>query len=155
MVIAMSVLILCGMEIIKVMSRNEYTAGWFQSGINSISNFLAGNKSYDNSNDAMSALFNDDFWKLPPFPRVLIGTGHSLYLAEGYNHSDVGYINEIWIWGIIGCVVFYGTIIKQCGVLMRNKNQLYSFIGIFLMLSYFFFNINAAALGYKPGPAGW
>ena len=67
MVIAMSVLILCGMEIIKVMSTNEYTAGWFQSGINSISNFLAGNKSYDNSNDAMSALFNDDFWKLPPF----------------------------------------------------------------------------------------
>lgn len=153
MVIAMSVLILCGMEIIKVMSTNEYTAGWFQSGINSISNFLAGNKSYDNSNDAMSALFNDDFWKLPPFPRVLIGTGHSLYLAEGYNHSDVGYINEIWIWGIIGCVVFYGTIIKQCSVLMRNKNQLYSFIGIFLMFSYFFFNIKGAAFGYNAGAA--
>ena len=47
--------------------------------------------------DNMGTLTSSNFWNFPSFPRIICGTGHSLYEAQGYHYSDVGYINELWI----------------------------------------------------------
>lgn len=139
-------------EVIKLMSTNEYTASWVNSGIDSIINFINGKSSAGNNNDAMSLLFQQNFWKLPSFPRIIFGTGHSLYEAEGYSHSDVGYVNELWLYGILGCILLYGEIIKLCVTTWkRSKDSVIKFSSIFLLVAYFFFNIKGAALGYNPG----
>ena len=147
---ALGILAFLGMKVLEIMSTNEYTASWFQSGIDSINNFISGNKSMGN-NDAMRLLLEKQSWDLPDFPRIIIGTGHSLYAAEGYSHSDVGYINELWLFGITGCIFLYGNIIRLCSKLHRSKNFIFKFLGLFLVMAYFFFNIKGAALGYNPG----
>jgi hypothetical protein len=150
--IAIGLLLVIGLKILEIMSTNEYTAGWFSSGINSITSFFDGTKSNNASNDAMSLLFQDKFWKWPSFPRILVGTGHSLYLAQGYSHSDVGYVNEVWLFGIFGCAILYGEIVRLCWSMTRKANKyIFKFSAIFLMTAYFFFNIKGAVLGYNPG----
>ncbi len=150
--IAIGLLIIAGSKILDIMSTNEYTAGWFQAGIKSIQNFMSGNRTSNTSGDAMSMLFQDNFWKFPTFPRIIFGTGHSLYGAEGYAHSDVGYVNEIWLFGILGCLLLYGKIIEMCGMMKKSTRiPVFDYAAIFLLISYFFFNIKGAALGYNPG----
>lgn len=151
MLASFSFLSLSGIELIQALESNEYTLKWLQSGMFSITDFFS-KKSYNYGDDAMSLLFQSKFWQLPTFPRILIGTGHSLYLAEGYRHSDVGYINEIWLFGLIGCSVLYGKIILLCKKLVFCPNgYIAKYAGIFLFISYFFFNIKGAVLGYNPG----
>lgn len=150
--IAIGLLIIAGSKILDIMSTNEYTAGWFQAGIKSIQNFMSGNRTSNTSGDAMSMLFQDNFWKFPTFPRIIFGTGHSLYGAEGYAHSDVGYVNEIWLFGILGCLLLYGKIIEMCGMMKKSTRiPVFDYAAVFLLISYFFFNIKGAALGYNPG----
>lgn len=150
--IAIGLLIVAGSKILDIMSTNEYTAGWFQAGIKSIQNFMSGNRTSNTSGDAMSMLFQDNFWKFPTFPRIIFGTGHSLYGAEGYAHSDVGYVNEIWLFGILGCLLLYGKIIEMCGMMKKSTRiPMFDYAAVFLLISYFFFNIKGAALGYNPG----
>lgn len=70
--IAIGLLIIAGSKILDIMSTNEYTAGWFQAGIKSIQNFMSGNGTSNTSGDAMSMLFQDNFWKFPTFPRIIL-----------------------------------------------------------------------------------
>ena len=151
-VVTVGVLAFFGIKILEVLSTNEATTSWFQSGIKSIERILSGEKLTDGTNDALSLLFQKSFWQLPNFPRIVIGTGHSLYLAQGYSHSDVGYINELWLFGIVGCIILYGTIVKICMNLIKSSNiSVFKFAAFFLLVSYLFFNIKGAALGYNPG----
>ena len=145
-------LIFCGMEVFELMSSNEDTYKWFQSGFESIFDFFSKNNNYNSANDPMSLLFQNKFWVLPDFPRILIGTGHTLYLASGYAHSDVGYINEIWLFGVFGCIVLYGVFIKTClNIIKRTNDRLVKYITYFLFIAFFFFNIKGELLGYNPG----
>ena len=100
----------------------------------------------------MALLFRDDYWNYPPFPRILVGTGHSLYGATGYVHSDVGYVNELWLFGVFGCTLLYGSIAEMC-IRLKKKTQvsMFEYAAVFIMAAYFFFNIKGAALGYNPG----
>lgn len=54
-------------------------------------------------------LFSERFWELPPDILLLSGTSHNRYLVEGFSHTDVGYVNELWRTGIIGSALMYGT----------------------------------------------
>lgn len=151
-IIALVIFVIFASQILNILSTNEATASWFQSGIDSIERLLSGEKLENGSNDPVSLLFQQSFWQLPNFPRIIIGTGHSLYLAQGYHHSDVGYINEIWLFGILGCILLYGAIIKICINLIKDtKSLLFQFTAVFILAAYFFFNIKGAALGYNPG----
>lgn len=150
--VAIGILVIVGSKILEIMSTNEYTAGWFQAGIKSIENFMSGNSTLNTSGDAMSMLFQDNFWRFPTFPRIIFGTGHSLYGAKGYAHSDVGYVNEIWLFGILGCLLLYGKIIEMCGMMKKKtKIPVFEYAAVFLLISYFFFNIKCVTLGYNPG----
>lgn len=54
-------------------------------------------------------LFSDKFWNIPTGLALVFGTGHTIYGAEGYSHSDVGYINDLWMAGIVGCLMLYAA----------------------------------------------
>lgn len=148
---AIGLLAVGALLVLEIMKTNEYTTGWVQAGVSSITNFLHGGKS-QGDNDAMALLFRDDYWNYPPFPRILVGTGHSLYGANGYIHSDVGYVNELWLFGVFGCTLLYGSIAEMC-IRLKKKTQIsmFKYAAVFIMAAYFFFNIKGAALGYNPG----
>lgn len=148
---AIGLLAVGALLVLEIMKTNEYTTGWVQAGVSSITNFLRGGKS-QGDNDAIALLFRDDYWNYPPFPRILVGTGHSLYGANGYVHSDVGYVNELWLFGVAGCMLLYGNIADMC-ISLKKKTQIsmFKYAAIFVMAAYFFFNIKGAALGYNPG----
>lgn len=152
LVIAIGILVFVGSKILEIISTNEYTAGWFQAGIKSIKNVISGNRISNTNNDAMGLLFQDSFWRFPEFPRIIFGTGHSLYGVRGYAHSDVGYVNEIWLFGILGCLALYGKIIEMCRTMCRETQiPIFKYAALFLVISYFFFNIKCEVLGYNPG----
>lgn len=52
-------------------------------------------------------LFSSRFWNLPTGLSLFFGTGHSIYGADGYPNSDVGYVNDLWIGGIVGTLILY------------------------------------------------
>lgn len=99
-------------------------------------------------------LFSDAFWQIPGLFQFLFGSGHSLYGAEGYRHSDVGYINDLWFVGIFGLVFLYGNLfilIRRCCTFISDVSiKLYC---AYFVLSFLVFNVKACAIGYNPGMA--
>lgn len=130
---------------------NDNTAIWLSKGVDSVVEFLdTGSSDKDN----MAIITSDSFWELPDDLRVIIGTGHSRYEAEGYNHTDCGIVNDIWFVGILGVFVIYGTVLfLWLKVYRRGKDSLMKFIAIFFSCSFCVFDIKAVVIGYQPGGA--
>lgn len=128
---------------------SQNTKYWIDSGIESFIQIIKGE---DVSSGSLSVLFQESWWDLPDTIRTIIGTGHSRYQAEGYVHTDVGYINEIWLFGIVGTAFLYFNVVKMTYLsAIQNKNELLGCIGFIVCAEYFAFNIKAVALGYNPG----
>lgn len=106
------------------------------------------------STGTFKILFSDGFWQFPGFFQFLFGSGHSLYIAEGYAHSDVGYINDLWFVGIFGMFFLYGNLfqlVRKCYISFSDISiKLYC---IFFVLSFLVFNVKGCAIGYNPGMA--
>lgn len=80
--------------------------------IDSISKFLfTGQREPERSNTA-SLLFSKKFWTLPTFPEIIFGTGHTVFSVKGFAHSDVGYVNGLWLCGILGVMILYSLFVK-------------------------------------------
>lgn len=144
------IILFISIGIFKIVSINAATRGWIWSLVNSIKNTIR----TQSMQGAMGKLFNQNYWEMPDIFRAIIGTAHSKYAAEGYSHSDVGYINDIWFCGFIGCCILYGNLIKLLFNIYKNrKNVMFRFCAIHLMLCFFIFNVKACAYGYNPGMA--
>lgn len=59
------------------------------------------------SSVTLSNLFGEI--KMPESWSLVFGTGNTVYYAEQYR-TDVGYINDIWLGGIIYCITLYGAV---------------------------------------------
>lgn len=144
------IILLLSMGILKIVSINAATRGWIWSLVNSFKNTIR----MQSMQGAMGKLFNQNFWELPDIFRAIIGTAHSKYAAEGYSHSDVGYINDIWLCGFVGCFILYGSLTKLLFNIFKNrKNIMFRFCSMHLILCFFIFNIKGCAYGYNPGMA--
>lgn len=138
--------------IFKMIKLNSYTYNWLNTGINSVLYFFRNKTFQGGSSDSMMNLFVNQSWQLPRGFRAIIGTGHTLYQAKGYAHSDVGYINDIWLAGIIGCIFLYGFIFMNCIYIVKNSNYIvFKFVSIYLLIATMVFNIKGTVLGYNPG----
>lgn len=134
---------------IVISNYSEQTWSWIESGVEEVINIFSGN---DTRQDFGTRLFAERSWALPEGIRLIIGSGHSIYGAEGYLHSDVGYINDIWFVGILGVIGFYGYMgymFVQCYNLSNNNFQKVTII--FLVVSAMAFNIKAFVIAYSPG----
>ena len=91
---------------------NETTIKWLTAGISDIFGFL-GRTSYA-SDSYMKYATSSSNYKLPDsILNVLFGTGN-LTIRDNYRYqSDVGYINDIWLGGILYCTLVVLTYFKK------------------------------------------
>ena len=83
---------------------------------------------------------------------LFFGTGHNIYAVEGLGfHSDVGYINIVWEYGIVGSFIFYTGNIKIFLRAYKNTLDTQKYTVIFLAVSYFAVSFKGVTLGYSPG----
>lgn len=120
--------------------------------IGSIFEFLfTGQKGPERSNTA-SVLFSKRFWTLPPFPEIIFGTGHTIFSVKGFAHSDVGYINDLWLCGILGVMILYGVFIKLFySAIKIEKSKVNKCLVLFLALSLATFQIKGRAIMANTG----
>lgn len=152
-VISLALIILVCRYLFEWISSNKYTTTWLMNGFNSVINYLSKEQTSTAGNgDSIYNLLHKQSWELPHGLRMVFGTAHSLYRADGYKHSDVGYINDIWIFGIIGSLVLYGVIGNMIFFVLKNAtNVVFRYSVIFMAASLIVFNIKGSAIGYNPG----
>ena len=84
---------------------------------------------------------------------LIFGTGHDIFSVSkiiGF-HSDVGYINMLWEFGIIGSAFFFICFMKLVKTALDAASYSEKFIGIFIMLSFLLVLMKANLIGYSPG----
>lgn len=106
----------------------------------------------DSETTTAEVLFSDRFWNIPIGKTILFGSGHTIYGAEGYPNSDVGYVNDLWLGGIIGCVLLYGAFVLLFIKAFKNAAKLnIKMLVIFFALSILVFQIKANAIMFNAG----
>lgn len=120
----------------------KYTASNYDSVLKLIT---GGDVESENDNTA-ELLFSGRFWELPNNPLAFIfGTGHSKYETEGLTHSDVGYVNDIWMFGLIATALVYVVFIYFTFTIARFGIQ-YRLLAVGFTLTFFLYQIKGVAL---------
>lgn len=106
----------------------------------------------DSQTTTADTLFSDRFWNIPPITTFIFGSGHTIYGAEGYPNSDVGYINDLWLGGVIGCALLYGAfagLFARAYKSAEDKNI--KLLVVYLALAILVFQIKANAIMFNAG----
>lgn len=104
------------------------------------------------SNTSLRDLFSTRFWQFPnSFTGMIFGTGHSLLNTEYFVRSDVGYINDIWSFGIFGTIIMYIAYLRF--FLQGKKNKFTRLLAYILIAAIFIFNIKGVSIGSNSGNA--
>lgn len=119
-----SFFILLGIVVFLLKIINPYTYDWILSGIESTINFIL----YGELQDNYKYLAGSHAY-LPEGISLFFGEGHRVFgehgSSRGYSPSDIGYVNDIFMGGIVYIFILYGSIILF--VLSRScqniKNQ--------------------------------
>lgn len=112
---------------------------WIQSGIDEITAFFRGDEI-----GYFEYLSNSMFFPEKTY-QVLLGTGHAIF--RGNISSDVGYINDIWMIGIVLTLVLYFSFIF---ILLRNffnNIKIVRFLQIYLVVTFIIYNIKGIVIG--------
>lgn len=137
------------MSVLKTYQPKTYY--WLFHDFNSITKFIATQETKAPKTDTASTLFSDDFWRLPSdLPSLIFGTGHSVYGVKDHPHSDVGYINDIWLMGIVGVLLSMGLFMYILWLFVNN-NQRMLFLAIFLGLALVVVQVKGRAIMANAG----
>lgn len=120
-------------------SEYTYMYDWINSGNESIIDFFKGD-----SSGYFIYMKNSDSYPLPTdLNGWVIGYGfRSMYSDNVFNiQSDIGYINDLFLGGILYCILIYSVYLLMCIRLIRNKNSLEKFLGVFFLISFILLNI--------------
>lgn len=152
--------ILAGYLIFKwVQGSNTMVYEWIIEGVKAFWGTISNNQ---NSDLRLSALFSDGFWRIPPFPDIIFGTGHNVYVTSAYaksatlyfTHSDVGYVNYLWMGGIVGSSILYGIYgFLFCFAIRNTVDRNNRWLLILFGGSVILFNIKAQAFTHCPATA--
>lgn len=135
---------------------NPTTVMWVENGISDfISLFSKDNEvSSMGYTESVSSLFNEEKWYLPNSIGLIFGTGHNVYQAKGFKHSDVGYINDLWLGGVVGVILFYSPLIVLLIMEAKNKKQReLKYLLYYLLLAFIVANIKGYMINYNVGMA--
>lgn len=116
------------------------TIEWAVAGLEELIEFFKGN-----TNEGYFSYVSDiEKYALPEETiAVLFGEGFSVLGGNnvyGYA-SDIGFINDIWIGGIVYVIVLYSYFGHKMWKFSQNENETISFIGIFGIVCYLIINI--------------
>lgn len=123
-----------GFTFLEKLAPSTYT--WIINGIKEITGFLLDGE----KNGTIAAL--DNAFYFPKGIYFYIGEGHRVYRQSGYVHSDIGYVNDMFLGGVIYIVVLYLSVFKYSSVKINNKfniqlhniNKIFSIIVISTLL---------------------
>ena len=135
---------------LKVQSPSTYL--WMSRGLSNFFGFLVGDNTQ--SYEITNVLFSDSFWILPEGIHFFFGTGHTIFGMRAILgiSSDVGYVNQIWLVGILGVILLYLPYISMFfNVIRSGKNITEKLMAIFLVISFFITMVKADLIGYNPG----
>lgn len=126
---------------------NDNIKGYTISNYQSIFDYVTGEESSATERDnTAERLFSDRSWEVPcNLFELVFGTGHSKYEIKGLSHSDVGYTNDIWMFGVLGALITYFSLSRFTFNMYKYGIQ-YKFLTIGLMLSFFIYQIKGVAL---------
>lgn len=97
-------------------------------------------------------LFSSRFWNIPLGWALVFGTGHTIYEAEGYPHSDVGYVNDLWMGGIVGSLLLYGAFALLFVAAFKSaKEKHMKLLVLFFAASMLAFQVKANATMFNAG----
>lgn len=100
---------------------------------------------------SFSKVMSADFRIFPEqIIELVFGTGHTIYGASGFAHSDLGYINHIWLGGLVGIIgiyFIYFTLFKA-GFKRHRKAVVLS-----LAIAMYIFELKGFGICYNPGMA--
>lgn len=106
----------------------------------------------DSDTTTADTLFSPRFWNLPSGWTVLFGSGHTIYGADGYENSDVGYVNDLWLGGLVGCLLLYGAFALLFIQAFRcNKSWGTRSLILFFIVSILVFQVKANAIMFNAG----
>lgn len=128
---------------------------WISGGFESVWNYFNNVESGYKLGSMKNSMFNESFWRLPDnWFNILFGTGHSCYGARdilGFA-SDVGYINYIWICGLLGTVCILLLIVRIAGQRIKSSdNQYYKMVICFVLLAFLMMQIKTNVLSHTAG----
>ena len=96
-------------------------------------------------------LFSDGFWNFPTGVALIFGTGHTVYEAEGYDHSDVGYVNDLWMAGIVGSLLLYAAFSYVLWNAFKGSDGNIKWLILFFAVAIVIFQVKANALMFNAG----
>lgn len=135
---------------------NPMTTEWVQNGMmNLLSVLHIVNSDYSiGYTESTSHLVSASKWYTPNALGTVFGTGHNVYQANGFVHSDVGYINDLWLGGVIGLFLLYSPLIY---ILLKSALQYprmeIKFLTLFLCVAFLVTNIKGYMINYNSGMA--
>lgn len=138
-----------GLAILNKISPNTVT--WISRGLGSILSFFTGKETeYFEIKDV---LFSDRFWTLPEGLRLIFGSGHTAYGIEELGfHSDVGYVNHLWLGGVIGTIFLYLPFIKLYWTAFKAScSNMSKWLVVFLSIAFFVGLIKGDLISYNSG----
>ncbi len=102
-------------------------------------------------NSTADNLFSEGFWNFPTGVSLVFGTGHTIYEAEGYAHSDVGYVNDLWMGGIVGSVLLYAAFAYLLWNAFRGSAKNIKWLVVFFAAAILIFQVKANAFMFNAG----
>lgn len=129
------------------------TMEWMTGGLLQLRDFLLRREygNYGNNiGNSMSALFSQKFWIVPSSMfEIIFGTGHA---SAGLSKTDVGYINYIWAFGVVGSLYLYYILFKMYRTARRKCRELsYKKLLDFVIISMIIGNIKFDVITYAAG----
>lgn len=96
--------------------------------------------------NSVASWFSGSHFTFPSFPEIIFGTGHVIYSTKGFRNSDVGYINDLWLCGIVGSFILYTVLFSLFYRLWSvDKDKLVKVLSVFFLLSFLIFQLKGRA----------
>lgn len=129
-------------------NQSDLVYAWVKNGLDEMKDLIFGTAT--TTAGSVDRLFSNRFWYFPDGLQLIFGTGHNVYLADGYIHSDVGYVNDIWLLGIVGIIILYSLLITPIFISYKKIGKFKSLI-VSLILAFLAANIKGYMLNYNAG----
>lgn len=143
----------CLILFIILLANNTQYTDWVKEGLQSLLSFLIGKE--EQITGSIKVLTSSNFWFFPSGIDVILGTGYStidFHLAH-FGQSDIGYVNTIWIYGIIGTMMIYVPYLYLFTRGYKNaRGYLQKSLIAYIAISFFLINIKTTILGLSPIP---
>lgn len=124
------------------------TYNFVVGGVEDITAFIFRGDTREEQLGYFSYITDPEKYRLPGrVMEVLVGVGHrTMGMKERYGFSsDIGYINDLWLGGLVYMIPLYLFFALIMIKLWKNRNDRVSYIGILCLIMYPFINIKGIA----------